>query len=100
MTEVIKPATEYGEDRYEATLTIKDPTEPIWVDYSIAELSGDQKDTILTGHVKWDGCMETHGGYHTCSLMDIESIQQFLIQVYRKAYDMMGDRADGFGFKD
>ena len=92
MEETIKPNTEYGIDRYTAVLTKKD-NNLVVVHFVISE-SDDTEPNILTGYVKWDGCMETHGGYHTCSLRDIESIQQFLIQVYRKAHEMLGEKAN------
>jgi len=93
---------EYGEDRYTATLTVKNPSEPIWVDFEIFEPNLMVNPPILTGYVKWDGCMEVQGGFHTCCVQDLASMQLFLVQVYRKAYTMMGSKADhdDFGFTD
>ena len=72
---------------YEAVLSLKDSSNKCWIDFDI--YSDPNNESIVTGYIKWDGCMDMSGSQHVCSIHDLNELHKFIVQVYNKAFDMM-----------
>lgn len=51
---------------------------------------------FVRGSIKWDGCQNIHFGsegyMHLCGSNDVERLSQFLIRVFNKCGELMGDK--------
>lgn len=92
----ITPTGDYSE-YYECIFNIKNADDPHYVEFVINE-DGHTNNPILDGFIKWDGCMELHGGHHTCSLKQIQALNKFVVEIYQKAYELMKNRAEKSAF--
>lgn len=90
----ITPNGNYS-DCYECVLTAKEN----FVEFAITEPQY-KSNPILTGYIKWDGCMELHGGFHICSIQQLKAINQLIVEVYQKSYELMDENADRSAFFD
>jgi hypothetical protein len=87
------PKSEHLSD-FRATLTVKDPTNPIAVEFVVVENEFSENRTVASGYVKWDGCIELDMKWHMCHIHQVLGLGEFLTEIYIRAGELMGPKAD------
>lgn len=78
---------------------VSDDDDAVFADYEV------EKGNFLNGFVKWDGCSNWTFGdpdcmMHFCELSECESIGPLMRELYTKAAELMGEKAETYWTKD